>query len=343
MGVSLIYFWALSHRPSSHQSFLGFNGTLLVIAIMKLTGPSRFKRAIEAWKAPRKFQEQLLQKIIKENGDTEYGKRFNLRDIHTLDEFRRTHPLTTYEHYRSYVDRMMDGEKNVLTRQTPTSYARTTGTTGKSKHIPYVSRLAIFETLGAVSDISLRENAPSLGLFQRRLYLYVQPHVSKTTSGAQVETIATLPSIPDVFLGLFTTPGPGLRLQTIYEANYIHLLFGLRERDLGVIQMTFLTFLENLMEQLKNCWREILFDMEHGTINANLSLPSDIRKSLHIALGNGDPGRAKELKGEFERGFSRILKRVWPRLQMVIAIDRTNIWPKIESKFARGENVRYMD
>ncbi|XP_063965691.1 uncharacterized protein LOC129275938 [Lytechinus pictus] len=336
MSVSLLYFWALSHRPSPHLSFLVFNCSLFIVTLLKLTGPSVVTRTLESWKKPRKFQEELLQKIIGENGDTEYGKQFNLRAIRSLEDFRKVHPLTTYEHYRPYVERMMNGQNNVITKKAPTSYARTTGTTGKSKHIPYVSRIAAFQTIGAVSERAVQENVPALGPFQRRLFLYVHPHVSKANSGATKETIASLMDIPDVFYGMFTTPGPGLQLQTIYEANYIHLLFALREKDLGTIQMTFLTFLENAIEQLKNSWRELLLDLENGTINLDLKLPNDNRKRLLIALGRGDPGRAKELKREFEKGFSGILTRIWPRLQVVIGIDRTNMWSKIETKYAQG-------
>ncbi|XP_071496606.1 GH3 domain-containing protein-like [Diadema antillarum] len=85
-----------------------------------------------SWQKPREHQERLLIEVIKKNGNTEYGRRFGLQEVKSLDDLRRRHPLTTYEHYQGYVERMMDGETNILTAKTPASFVRTSGTTGPS-------------------------------------------------------------------------------------------------------------------------------------------------------------------------------------------------------------------
>ena len=230
----------------------------------------------------------------------------------------------------------MDGEENVLLKKTPACFVRTTGTTGKPKFIPYTHKTNYNQQFGNVMTHFLYENNPSIGPLQKMIYFYVHPLVSKAKSGATIETIGSLPDVPDFFLCFFTTPGAGLKLQSIYEANYIHFLFGLRELEVGAINIGFMGFFEVACNQLKECWKDIIHDIEHGTINPRLDLPTDIRARLTKHLGKGDPERARELRQEFERGFTGILKRVWPRLCLIVAIDHSGVWPKIERTFAKG-------
>lgn len=54
-------------------------------------------------------------RLLRENARTEYGSKYDFRNIHSIDEFRRYIPLTDYDDYTSYFERIADGEKNVLT------------------------------------------------------------------------------------------------------------------------------------------------------------------------------------------------------------------------------------
>ena len=67
----------------------------------------------KVWKHPRDEQEAFLRKMLARDADTEYGRRYGFGDIGSLQEFRDKHPLTKYDHYRDYFQRLADGEKNV--------------------------------------------------------------------------------------------------------------------------------------------------------------------------------------------------------------------------------------
>lgn len=59
-------------------------------------------------------QEETLLKILRDNQDTEYGKRYDFAHIHSAEEYRKKVPITTYEDYRESIGRMLEkGEKNV--------------------------------------------------------------------------------------------------------------------------------------------------------------------------------------------------------------------------------------
>ena len=42
-------------------------------------------------------------RLVRENANTEYGRKNNFKDIRNMDEFRRYVPLTTYDDYTPYL------------------------------------------------------------------------------------------------------------------------------------------------------------------------------------------------------------------------------------------------
>lgn len=85
---------------------------------------------------PRKAQDAYLMALIRANQDTEYGKLHGFATIRTPAEFRARVPLVTYKDVEPYVQRLMAGERNLLTAEAPIFYALSTGTTGGMKQIP---------------------------------------------------------------------------------------------------------------------------------------------------------------------------------------------------------------
>ena len=65
---------------------------------------------------PMETQRKILGVLMKKNKNTEYGKKYHFDEIHTLEEFQDKVPLTTFEDYSDYIDRMINnGEKNLIT------------------------------------------------------------------------------------------------------------------------------------------------------------------------------------------------------------------------------------
>ena len=83
---------------------------------------------------------EVLSRIISHNKDTEIGKKWNLSSIKTIEDYRDNVPLTDYEDYRPYIERMVEkGEENLLSPDKVTFYCPTSGSTTKSKLIPKFS------------------------------------------------------------------------------------------------------------------------------------------------------------------------------------------------------------
>lgn len=64
---------------------------------------------------PMRSQEEFVLRMVRENSQTDYGLKNKFKNIHTLEDFRRYIPLTTYDDYADYISRIAHGEKNLLT------------------------------------------------------------------------------------------------------------------------------------------------------------------------------------------------------------------------------------
>ncbi|XP_072181303.1 uncharacterized protein [Diadema setosum] len=330
--LSLIFLILLALGPAPNDGVKSTLRCLVSSMVALLRGKIALYRLEKHWKNPRRAQDRLLRHILRENGGTEYGRRYQLRDIKDREEFRARHPFTTYEHYRPYVEREMNGERNVMTRKFHSSYVRTSGTTGRGKMIPQTNRLKIMIDYLDLLYAIVRMKFPHMGIFQKQLFVYIAPVVSRTKYGGVVESVLAIGDDTRLY---YTTPPAGFRIHSYEVGNYIHLLFALRDRNLGSICVIFLSTLESMMKQLAQWWEDIVFDIEYGTISERLELSDDIRSALTADLRGGDRQRALELRQNFVVGLDNILARVWPSLRVIISADSTGIWPKIREKYAR--------
>lgn len=120
---------------------------------MKLLSPaiSRLARlrlwSLEQWMInPVEAQHEVWQDLLAKGQYTEIGRRYHFSQIQSLADFKKTVPVHRYEDLKPYIDRMLQGEENVLWNTPVSWFAKSSGTTSdKSKFIP-------------VSDESLKDN-----------------------------------------------------------------------------------------------------------------------------------------------------------------------------------------
>ncbi|MGY6649028.1 GH3 auxin-responsive promoter family protein [Wenyingzhuangia sp. IMCC45574] len=95
------------------------------------------RRQVYKWaNNPVETQEKVLQYLLQNAKNTAFGKDHNFQDIKTHEDFKKQVPVNDYEGIRSYVDRMVAGEADVLWKGRPLYYAKTSGTTSGAKYIP---------------------------------------------------------------------------------------------------------------------------------------------------------------------------------------------------------------
>ena len=85
---------------------------------------------------PIATQERVFQYLIKNAKDTAFGKDHDFENIKTYEDFKQRVKVQDYEGLRAYVDRIVEGESDVLWKGRPLYYAKTSGTTSGAKYIP---------------------------------------------------------------------------------------------------------------------------------------------------------------------------------------------------------------
>ncbi len=83
-----------------------------------------------------RFQDKIFADLIKTGIKTAFGKDHYFTEIKTYEDFKKHVPIRDYEELKTYIDRVVHGEKNVLWPGKPLYLAKTSGTTSGVKYIP---------------------------------------------------------------------------------------------------------------------------------------------------------------------------------------------------------------
>ena len=93
---------------------------------------------IDAWKShPVDSQREVLQDLVTSAQYTEFGRKYNFSGLFNIKEFKQAVPIHEYEDLKPYIQRIMEGEQNILWNTPVSWFAKSSGTTSdKSKFIP---------------------------------------------------------------------------------------------------------------------------------------------------------------------------------------------------------------
>jgi GH3 auxin-responsive promoter len=118
----------------------------LLSKTISLIARLRYNR-IYNWKNhPAAAQRQVLQMLVSDAQYTLFGKKYRFDNLFNIKEFKKRVPIQEYDDAEYYIQRMMQGEENILWNAPVKWFAKSSGTSNnKSKYIP-------------ISDESLKEN-----------------------------------------------------------------------------------------------------------------------------------------------------------------------------------------
>jgi hypothetical protein len=85
--------------------------------------------------------DRKLSEILRKNKHTVYGEKFCFSDIKTVEDFQKNVPITTYEDYIPFIERIKNGEQNILTAEKVLLLEPSSGSTSAKKLIPYTKGL----------------------------------------------------------------------------------------------------------------------------------------------------------------------------------------------------------
>ncbi len=265
--------------------------------------------------------EALLLKIIDENKDTFYGKKYGFKDIHSAKEYMEKVPMTVYEDYEEYIEKIINGEENPVSVREVVHFAKSSASTGAAKKVPMC-----FEAVEMFADYTLsmcfstmdrllgkswiKSRGLSLGMIQFE-------DLNGITYGPASGKVRE--RFKDVEHYVYTSPIIATYPKGEVDTVYLHLRYALMERDLSFITCSFLNLVVGLMKYLEQNHEMLVRDIKYGIIDENIRLPKEEREILEAALVPM-PERAEEIRAEVEKGFDSIMTRVWPNFKFVYGV-----------------------
>ena len=304
----------------------------VMMQYLDLIIPFFFVKMKKVWKHPRDEQESFLRKMLARDAYTEYGRRHGFGDISSLKEFRDKHPLTKYDHYRDYFQKLADGEKNICVAAKVERFGTSSGTTGKGKLIPMVASQNVPFLITAVPRL-----VSKLSPVQKLVMLYCKPADKFTKKGLHIGPAVVVPESDESSMtAVQNTPFSGFKISTDFEATYVHVLFALTDKNIYQFFAPFASQVYRAIKMLEDEQNMFLEDLTEGRVNPKLQIDGEIRRSLDAAL-TANPARANELREEFAKGFVGIVGRIWPRLEYIVTIDISGYMKKLDARYTRGK------
>ncbi len=82
------------------------------------------------------MQEKVMRQLLHKAEHTAFGKDHHFNSIRSYDDFKKNVPVRDYEELIPYIERVKNGERDVLWPELPTYFCKTSGTTSGTKYIP---------------------------------------------------------------------------------------------------------------------------------------------------------------------------------------------------------------
>lgn len=284
----------------------------------------------------KEVSHELLMQLVQKNRDTEYGRRYGFSEIHSYADYAAKVPLSNYEDYEPYVERMLCfNQKNLLTADEVVYYAHTSATTGVSKMIPCTQKTldVVFsvahERVFGLYDASCRKKNGE-GMPECRGITLMEAKAGYTSYGVAHGAISETLLIPGDTAQYSALPQELVYPASDFDRRHLKMLFALRERRLSFIQSTFAPFLYDMIAYVRKHWELLCEDIETGRINPKTVMTPMLRRTLEARM-TPDPERAAEIRTIMAAHENdAFVPLLWPDMKLIATIGTATFAPYLE-------------
>lgn len=286
--------------------------------------------------------EALLMRILDDNKDTEIGKKYDFASIHSVEEYQKRLPITTYDDYVDYIFRdIYANEKNLMTAYPVRIYCKTSGTLGKHKIIPMSDNtIQIHKSYNSGFIDAVKDTSLSPDWKKGRVMTLLESKMTEMKKGKEYGSLSAIfmQEAKAILPIISSTPVEAIFPNGNTDTRYLQARFGLATEDLVQISSTFLSYVAEMLRYIENNWRILVDDIEKGTIHPKIHMPDDVRENLMKKIVPM-PERAAQLRAIFEEGFDKpFATRVWKKLELISGVG-TGAFEIYEKKIKE----RYVD
>ncbi len=184
-------------------------------------------------------QQKILKKILRQLSSTQLGKDLKFAEIKSHNDFKNNVPVTQYDFYEAYIEKIKAGQQKVTTDKAVKWFAKTAGTTsGKSKLVPITIQIMkqchVRGSFFALSKIHQLDK--NMRLLSHKNLLIPGGIYETLDSGITVADISGILSvnIPFIYRGYYT---PDIHVQTFskWEEKIANAVKQISKQDVGTM------------------------------------------------------------------------------------------------------------
>ena len=187
-------------------------------------------------KFPNEVQEEWFEQLITSGENTEWGRKYGYRDIESITQFKQRVPIQTYDTLKPYIERMVQGDQNILWPSEIKWFAKSSGTTNdRSKFIP-VSGESLEEChfKGGKDMLTIfYHNRPEGKIFTGKVLTlggsHQISHLSNATSFGDLSAVI-INNLP-LWVGFYRTPELSLALLDNFEEKIEKIAWATKDEN----------------------------------------------------------------------------------------------------------------
>ncbi|MBI5759462.1 MAG: GH3 auxin-responsive promoter family protein, partial [Planctomycetales bacterium] len=269
----------------------------------------------------RDTQHRVLRELLALNGATDFGREHGLDSVTTVAEFRQRLPITNYEYFRPYIERLKRGERSALLgdRNRLLMFTLTSGTTAESKFIPITARfMSDYRRGWTIWGIRAYDDHPALHL-QQILQLTSDHDQFRTEGGTPCGNISGLVTAMQspVVKTMYTVPDIVSKISDPDAKYYTALRLSVADRAVGMVTTANPSTLIHLAKHADAHREELIRDIANGTLSPKFEISPEIRARLRSRIRRPQPQRAGELERIANDTGHLYPQRYWPDLSLL--------------------------
>ncbi len=298
------------------------------------------------------INEALLMQILQDNRDTEYGRRYGFADITTVEEYQRRVPVITYDQISEYIERMCNGEQNILTAYPFRHMNLTSGTVGAEKKIPLTQKqMEVFMRYNKGYMDGIKAELLDPAWMEGRTFCTAEGAHRMLPSGITVGCASSVladnlrggkDELDSMLSVLFSSPVEAMIPRPETDTKYIHARFALTDKGLTGLVTGFYSLMVVFFRYIDDNYEMLIDDIEKGTISEDVRMADGTRESLLKKI-RPMPERAAELREIFKNGPRLCwVPLVWPKMTYIAGAggDGFSIYDRIIKKEYTGDSLK---
>ncbi|KAL4586132.1 hypothetical protein LXL04_010763 [Taraxacum kok-saghyz] len=302
-------------------------------------------------KDAKRVQIETLKKILTENGEAEYLKKWNLDGRFDPESYSSCVPVVTHKDLDPYIQKIADGASHpVLTGKPITTITLSSGTTqGKPKFVPYNDELT--ETTMQIYRTSFAFRNREFPIGNGKALSFIFGSKQFTTKGGLLAGTATTnvyrsAQFKKTMQAMQTpscSPDEIIFGPDFHQSLYCHLLCGLIfHEEIQIISSTFAHSIVHSFRSFELVWEELCSDIRTGLLSARITVPSVRTAMAKVLTSNPDLADKIYKKCRGLTNWNGLIPELFPNCKYIYGIMTGSMEPYLKKLRHYAGKVRLL-